>query len=335
MSLAACAGSSPAMPPSTSSFAAAGAKETVKIKQFADLPQYADYYGPAGITLGPDKALWITDDIDQDFGESAVVRVLPNGQQAKIYYYQGLSTEGSSLGGIATGPDGNLWVTDSYNSQILRLTPSGTYTGYRTNISPYEITLGPDHALWFTTYSEVGRITTSGKITTYGVGDGAYGIAAGPDKALWFTETFTNAIGRITTHGKYVAYSNGISTGALPNAIAAGPDGALWFTEPGAGKIGRITTSGTVTEYSKGITPTEEPTGIAAGPDGAMWFTEYETYDSYEIRDSKIGRIAMNGKVTEYSQISSTSAPGAIVKGDNDELWFVESYADETGRIKL
>ncbi len=333
--LAACAGSSPTMPPSNSAFAGAGAKETVKIKQFADLPQYGDYYGPNSITLGPDNALWATDDIDQDFGESAVVRVLPSGKRSHTFYYQGLSTEGSSLGGITTGPDGNLWLTDSYDAQILRLTPSGNYTGYVVGLSAYGIANGPGHALWFAAYSEIGRLTTSGKLTKYGVGLGAYSIAVGPDKALWFTESTANAIGRITTRGKYAAFSKGMSSGALPDSIAAGPDGALWFTEADAGKIGRITTSGKITEYSKGITPTEEPAGICAGPDGAMWFTEFGYYDSYRVYESKIGRITTSGKVTEYSNIFSDSAPTSITQGPNNELWFVETRTDETGRVKL
>jgi streptogramin lyase len=112
---------------------------------------------------------------------------------------------------------------------------------------PYDITAGPDGALWFTatrvqdeqaTYF-IGRITTAGSVrefpsrTVFPVGT----IATGPDGALWFATV--GKIGRITTAGR-------ISEFPLPNAksfaasITAGPDGAVWFTDPHTRKIGRI-----------------------------------------------------------------------------------------------
>ncbi|MGC9992058.1 MAG: virginiamycin B lyase [Candidatus Cybelea sp.] len=312
------------------------AEERVRIKEFADLPQYSDDYSPSAIASGPQHSLWVTDDIDQDYGENLVARIDTSGARLKTFYYQGLSTEGSSFQDIAAGPDGALWITDYYNSQIVRMTTDGTFSTFPLNTEPLGITAGPDKALWFTEYSAIGRITTKGKITIYPVGGLDDDITAGPDGALWFTELNGNAIGRITTHGKITTYTKGISSGAGPYSIAAGPDGALWFTEGTGGRIGRITTSGKVTEYSRGITPTEEPVGIAAGPDGAMWFTEYESYDSYQIRESKVGRITMAGKISEHSKgLSSTSGPGDIVAGPDGKMWFVEIYADRTGRVTL
>jgi virginiamycin B lyase len=312
------------------------AKAPLRIREFADLPQsYGDYY-PTAVTIGPDNAIWVTDNIDQDYGECVVARIAPSGKQEQTFYYQGLSTEGASFGDITTGSDGALWITDSYNDQILRLTTGGTYTGFQLKDGdPSGIVAGPDKALWFTTYSAIGRITTKGVITMYGASGALYDIAVGPDGALWFTEYAGNQIGRITTHGKITLYSKGISPGAGPESIAPGPDGALWFTENAGGRIGRITTGGKVTEYSSGITPTEEPVDLVAGSDGAMWFTEYESYDSYSIRESKIGRITTSGKITEYSVTDSSAGPTGIVKGVKGDLWFVESAVDRMGRVRL
>jgi streptogramin lyase len=313
------------------------APDRVKIEEFADLPrQSSGVYSPSGITSGPERSLWVTDVIDQDYGENAVVQIARSGKRLNTYYYQGLSTEGSSLAAIVEGSDGALWMTDYYNGQILRMTTDGTFTGYKLANSPIGITAGPDKALWFTEYAAVGRITTKGRVSTYGAGGFVEDIAAGPDGALWFTELTGNAIGRITTHGKITLYTKGISSGSGPYSIAAGPDGAMWFTESTGGRIGRITPNGKVTEYSRGITSTEEPSGIAAGSDGAMWFTEFEVYDSYEIRDSMVGRITMSGKISEYSKgVSGGSEPTAIVKGPDGNMWFVETRADEVGRVAL
>jgi virginiamycin B lyase len=313
--------------------------ERVKISEFSDLPQYSGGYVPTQVTAAS-GALWVTDVIDQDFGENVVVRISTNGKSTATYYYGGVTSEGSSLDDIVAGPDGALWITDSYNGQILRMTTDGTYTAFPlTRGTPLSIVSGPDRALWFTIAltgaSEIGRITTKGKITTYAAAGGAIDLAVGSDGALWFTELTANQIGRITTHGKFTTYSKGISSGAQPYSIAPGPDGALWFTERAGGRIGRITTTGKVTEYSSGITPSEAPNDLAAGPDGAMWFTEYETYNSYQVRDSKIGRITMSGKVNEYSKFDASSEPTGIAVGPDGNMWFVESKADRSGRVAL
>ncbi|MFZ0032852.1 MAG: hypothetical protein WAK84_13385 [Candidatus Cybelea sp.] len=318
------------------------AKERVTITQFADLPRYYNFYFPTAVTVGPDGALWVTDDIDQDAGQSAIARIETSGKRTNAFYYQ--NDASPSFEDIAAGPDGALWITDSGDGQILRMTTTGTFTTYPLNNADAEgIVAGPDHALWFVENyfqgAAVGRITTSGKITYFsaGISSGAtlHDITLGPDGALWFTESNGDRVGRVTKRGKITEYSAGITPGSEPYAITAGSDGALWFTEIGGGRIGRITTSGTVTEYSQGITLTERPAGIAAGPDGALWFTEYESYGSYQIRASKIGRITTNGKISEYSKLKGKSEPVDIVNGPDGNMWFVETNADKMGRVTL
>jgi streptogramin lyase len=329
------------MPPSGQRAAALSWLERIKITQLADLPTYPSGYFPTAITVGPDRALWVTDDIDQDSGPSAVARLTKSGKRANTYYYQ--NDASPAFEDIVAGPDGALWMTDWGDGQILRMTTTGTFTVYPLDASPAGITSGPDHALWFVENyfqgAAIGRITTNGRITLFkkGISSGAglQDITVGPDGALWFTEQIGDRIGRITKHGKITEYSAGITPGSQPFSIAAGPDGALWFTEMAGGRIGRITTTGNVTEYSGGITPTEEPNDLAAGSDDAMWFTEYEIVGSYHVTASKIGRITMSGKITEYSKIRPRSAPTTIVQGPDGNLWFVEMDANRTGRVTL
>jgi streptogramin lyase len=118
---------------------------------------------------------------------------------------------------------------------------------------PQGIALGPDGALWFTESNgnKIGRITVDGTITEFPIPTASsdpFGIAQGPDGALWFTEINRNKIGRITVGGVITEYP--LPTGnADLSAIAPGPDGALWFTEYTGNKIGRITVGGNITEY--------------------------------------------------------------------------------------
>jgi streptogramin lyase len=114
---------------------------------------------------------------------------------------------GPALGGITTGPDGNLWFTETGDQQIARITPGGMITKFPLPApkgEPWEITTGPDGNLWFTELfsNQIGRITPSGTITEFPVPTSVSGpeeITAGPDGNLWFTESNDNRIGRITT----------------------------------------------------------------------------------------------------------------------------------------
>src|SRR5689334_10124543 len=61
---------------------------------------------------------------------------------------------GSDLGGIAAGPDGNLWFTDGGSTKpIGRITPAGKITMFTAGLgshgAPADITLGPDGNVWF------------------------------------------------------------------------------------------------------------------------------------------------------------------------------------------
>jgi len=140
--------------------------------------------------------------------------------------------------------------------QVTIYTGTGIY-------NPYNITAGPDGALWFTNDGSIGRISTAGKIAIFtgtGIYD-PYAITAGPDGALWFTNSINNSIGRITTAGVVTNFRGyGIS---FPRGITAGPDGALWFTNWLNNSIGRITTAGAVTNYTGG-SPTTENLLLAA-----------------------------------------------------------------------
>ncbi len=185
----------------------------------------------------------------------------------------------SNLQGIAAGPDGNLWFTESDGNRIGRITPAGIVTEFSipTAISyPRGIAAGPDGNLWFTEDSgnKIGRITISGVVTESAIptgGSSLHGIVAGSDGNLWFVESSPNKIGRITPAGVVTEFPVSTASASYPYEIAAGPDGNLWFTELNASNIGRITTNGSVTEFSVG----RGQKAIAAGPDDNLWFTEF------------------------------------------------------------
>jgi hypothetical protein len=75
-----------------------------------------------------------------------------------------IPTASSDATGIAAGPNGNLWFTESNGDKIGRISPNGTITEFPVPTSynqPTGITAGPGGTLWFTEYNKIGRFTPS------------------------------------------------------------------------------------------------------------------------------------------------------------------------------
>ncbi len=116
---------------------------------------------------------------------------------------------------------------------------------------PYAIVTGPDNNIWFTDSNgpiwEM-NASTQALITDYTLsGMTPRGLTVGSDGNLWFTDGGHHAIGRITTAGAITEYNSGLNSGPSPLGIAAGSDGNLWFTDQGTTKaMGRLALSGLV-----------------------------------------------------------------------------------------
>jgi virginiamycin B lyase len=144
-------------------------------------------------------------------------------------------------------------------------------------------------------------------LTWYGVLN-AEQLVVGPDGLIWFRKQ-EGKIGYISGAGAITEYR----VPPNPDGIAAGPDGNIWFTDQ-IGEIGRLTKRGTLTEFAI-PTRNSAPCGIVAGPDGALWFTEFW--------GNKIGRITVNGDITEYPiSAGNDQAPCSITSGPDRALWF-------------
>ena len=97
------------------------------------------------------------------------------------------------LGGLAAGPDGNLWYTNCDTRAIGRITPAGVFTEF------------PSLSL-----------------------ECPESIATGPDGHLWVTDSENQALVRVSTTGAMQFFFNDPLV-ISPGAMTAGPDGSMWF----------------------------------------------------------------------------------------------------------
>ena len=164
---------------------------------------------PAGIALGADANLWIT-----ELTASKIAQLNSRGQVSEAV----TPTRNAGPNGIAAGPGPNLnmWFTETNIAKVAQITLTGP---------PYtEYTL-PDKAAR------------------------PAGLALGSDGNMWVCDIGTNSIWKVQQIRKkpHVLFTQYPLTGnAQPAGITNGPDGAIWFTEPGTNSIGRLPVTGSV-----------------------------------------------------------------------------------------
>jgi streptogramin lyase len=178
---------------------------------------------------------------------------------------------------IVSGPDGNLWFTQS-SGFIGRITPAGVITQFPIprHRKSTGITVGPDGNMWFCmTYSDrLGQITTAGEITMFRFpAGGCAGIVTGPDGNLWATEFIRHRVAKIDTSGNVITEVE-LMRHSYPKGIAVGGDGNLYVAEFGKGNIAEVSTAAVL--IAEKSTPTHDsgPWGVAADSDGNIWFAE-------------------------------------------------------------
>ena len=235
---------------------------------------------------------------------TATVTAVPTGYEYPI------PSANTNPGGIALGPDGNLWFTEMAGNKIGKITPAGVVTEYTCGTGPVNIVAGPDGNLWFAEKyaNKVGKMTTSGVLTEYSPTTATSqpnGITVGPDNNIWFTETAVSKIAKITTSGVVTEYAEQMN--ANLGGIATGPDGRLWYALLGGSQIGAISVGGTITDFPT-ATGGDGPQYVTGGPDGNVWYTASS--------GNAIGRITPAGVATDFTTgLSQSSSPNGIVTG--------------------
>jgi YD repeat-containing protein len=200
-----------------------------------------------GVAVGPDGSLYIAD-------YARVRRVSPAGIITTVAGtgtvtgsgIPGFSGDGgpataaqfSTVVGIAMGPDGSLYIADTFNARVRRVGPDGIITtvagtGIRVFSGdggpasaagfeqPLKVAVGPDGSLYIIDADRIRRVGPDGIITTV-AGGGAFGFSG----------------------------DGGLATLARlnqPQDITVGPDGSLYIADFGNFRIRRVGPEGLIT----------------------------------------------------------------------------------------
>ena len=157
-----------------------------------------------------------------------------------------------------------------------------------------------------------------------------YDITAGPDGAMWFTEQSGDAVGRITSSGAISEYPLH-TLNAQPQGITAGADGNLYVAEnagpnPYQTHVARVTPTGAVTQWNDN---NAMPMRAADGPNATVWFTQY--CGDLAVLDVKTG--ALTHRYTPTGMGGTQGSAGPILQTPDGSMWFSDDGSVRIGRI--
>jgi sugar lactone lactonase YvrE len=293
---------------------------------------------PGGIAVARDGTIYFSDSV-----KNVIRRIKPDGRMDTLAGLAGstgyviVNGVGSAARfqdprGLALDADENLYVADTLNNAIRKITPQGNVTTFATGFAGMEqLVFNPTDGSFFAadaSNSVIKRISAGGAVSIY-AGSGDRGFLAGPanvakfyspvalalaaDGTLYVSDTGStgNVIWKITTDREVSLFAGSVSDDRLLDAtgtaarfanlrtLAMGPDGNLYGGEFAAGVLRRITPEGVVTSLAGGGNGYVDGVGNAAGIAGIS-----------ALAIDSLGRVYLGQR---FDQVLRLAVPATVV----------------------
>ncbi len=159
-------------------------------------------------------------------------------------------------------PDGSIYVADTGNGRVRRISPEGIVTTILQSPEPARIAVSREGHLFVFDRAQrrIIRRLTNGLVRTVlaDAGLGAeVGIEGGPGPSLYLADGENHRVLRLERSGRLETLADGAG-GKIdtPTDIALGPDGSLYVADAGASLIWRVWPDGSVQELAPLPVPT-------------------------------------------------------------------------------
>jgi hypothetical protein len=249
-------------------------------------------FDPYQLTLGADKRFYVTG--CPQFAPSCGVLVMV-ATTGKEQTSKPPPSGDRSAGGIALGPDGNVWFGEYAHIAKIDITGAITEFAFPSKVASrfgYEsVAVGSDHRVWFTVphgnvaqhNSYVGAIDPATGVVHFYLPieqqqcAAMYGLTLARDGNLYTVcsswTTVSQSVVSIAPSGKFTYYPFSGIVDTVSNAIQ-GPDGNVWFAAIDSSKVGYgifDIAAHTVREIESPFTANGQFTWLANGPQGTVW----------------------------------------------------------------
>lgn len=211
--------------------------------------------------------------------------------------------------GVGIDPHGNVFISDTGNDRVVKITPEGTQTVFATGFNSaarlcvdskgnvYVADIGNNRVVKITpdgTQSVVstGALTLSGPIS----------VDVDRSDNLYISDTHHNRIVKVTPGGVVSAISTGSLILNQPSGTAIDRSGDLYIDDYGNGRIVEVPVSGSPSVPVWGLV---NPNSIGIDPFGNLYLSEHDL--DYVLK------VLPGG--TETAIISAASGPVAVAFG--------------------
>jgi streptogramin lyase len=203
---------------------------------------------PRGLAVGPEGDVWAAGGLD------SIWRITPSGEITTFH----TPTPSSWPDGIAFGPNGWLWFTETTMNQFLRppgavghITPSGTIgelRGIHAKAAGHRVTaglvFGPGGALWVGGQGFIDKVSSDGRIATYPVAGDLFDGTRDAQGNAWFGASGYGYADRLVEVARGNAQPSLIGP-LLPElhsaaGIAAASGSKLWLLGDGGHSMTRV-----------------------------------------------------------------------------------------------
>jgi sugar lactone lactonase YvrE len=234
---------------------------------------------PFGVAVGADGTIYVA-----DAGESNRIRkISPDGSVTTLAggsegFADGAGTSASfnTPSALALGPDGNLYVADSGNNRIRKITPDGTVSTVAGNGTAGYVD-GPAATAEF---------------------NGPIGLAVSSSGDIYVADTYNDVIRMITTAGEVTTiagggtpgYADGEQKTALfdtPSGIIVVENSSLIVADTGNRRLRKVSAEGNVTTLPISGEELSRPVGLVFSHDHFLYITELD--------ESRVLQVAPNG----------------------------------------
>jgi sugar lactone lactonase YvrE len=266
----------------------------------------------------------------------------------------------NQVAGLAIDKNGNLYVADSDNLLIRKVTPQGVVTtlagsgksgnkdGSATTASfelPTEIAVDQQGNVFVSDLGSIRKITPDGTVSTivthlnvgnvlFGSSLAVTGITVDAADNLYITDVANQFIGKVTPDGTVTAISgiqplsgNGTITPTAfrnPNSIALDKSGNLFITD---GTIWKVTLPNTVSQYA-----ISGPNGGFTDPRGLAFDSSGNLY----VADTDVGlikKVATDGTITTFAGGNDVATGSNGPVGKASFLFPIGIVVDSSGNI--
>ena len=263
---------------------------------------------PYGITVADDGTVYVADAGEsnriQMIGPEGGVSTLAGGSEG---FADGAGAQASfnTPSGLARDADGNLYVADTGNNRIRKVTPEGVVS----------------------TVAGDGTAGNADGPAAQAQFNGPIGVAVDKQGNIYVADTYNDRIRKISSDGHVITiagagtpgYADGAANAALfdtPCGIAVADDGSLIVADTGNHQLRKITTDGNVTTLAITHTNLSRPTSIAITHDNFLYVTELDR--------SRVIQIAPdNASYTIASEFNQLSA--VAIRPNSGELYVTDS----------